>query len=79
MSNQQIGEDEIPEFDFSKSTRGLHYAGPNATFVFPADRVLLDPEIRRVLSEEAVRQGVPLTELVNAMLKSEIEKRNLRA
>jgi len=65
MSKQGLDDEEIPEFDFSKATRGLHYAGPSAALVFPGDRVPLDPEVKQFLAEEAVREGIPLDRLVN--------------
>ena len=77
MSRQKLDGEDIPEFDFSKGKRGLHYAGPNARLIFPSDRILLDPEIKKLLSEEATRDGISLDELVNEMLKREIEQRKL--
>lgn len=73
MNKQELDDTEIPEFDFSKATRGLHYAGPNARFVFPDEQVALDPEVQEFLSKEAAREGIPLDRLVNEMLKKEIE------
>jgi len=57
------------EYDFSKGERGRFYR-PNAVLVPP---VHLDPEVLAFLSARAEARGVSLSELVNALLKKDIE------
>jgi hypothetical protein len=57
------------EYDFSKAERGKFHR-PNATLVPP---VHLDPEVLAFLTARAQARGVTLSELVNTLLKKDIE------
>jgi hypothetical protein len=57
------------EYDFSKAERGRFYR-PDAVLVAP---VHLDPEVLAILTARAVARGMSLSELVNALLKKDIE------
>jgi hypothetical protein len=57
------------EYDFSKAERGKFYR-PGAVLIPP---VHLDPEVLAFLTARAEARGVSLSELVNALLKKEIE------
>jgi predicted HicB family RNase H-like nuclease len=55
--------------DFTKGERGKFYR-KNATFKLP---VYLDAEVERYLTQKAAHKGVELSDLVNQLLKKEIE------
>jgi hypothetical protein len=57
------------EYDFSNAERGRFYR-PDAALVPP---VHLDPEVLAFLTARAKARGVSLSELVNALLKKDIE------
>jgi len=57
------------EYDFSKAERGRFYR-PDAVLNPP---VHLDPEVLAFLTARAEARGISLSELVNALLKKEIE------
>lgn len=57
------------EYDFSRGQRGKFHR-PNAMLNPP---VHLDPEVLAFLTERAAARGVTLNELVNALLKKDIE------
>jgi hypothetical protein len=57
------------EYDFSKAERGRFYR-PDAVLVPP---IRLDPEVLAFLSARAQARGVSLSELVNALLRKDIE------
>lgn len=57
------------EYDFSNGERGKFYR-PNATSSTP---VYLDKKVHSYLSEKAKSKGVEISELVNQMLKYDIE------
>lgn len=57
------------EYDFSKGERGKFYK-PDAEMRLP---IYLDAEVQRYLAERAADKGVPLGEMVNALLKHEIQ------
>jgi hypothetical protein len=57
------------EYDFSKGERGKFYR-PNATLSTP---VYLDKKVLSYLSERAKSKGVEIGELVNQMLKYDID------
>jgi predicted HicB family RNase H-like nuclease len=62
--------DDMPEeIDFSGGERGKFYR-PGATFNLP---VYLDAPVREYLTARAQAKGVPLNELVNQLLKKDIE------
>ena len=56
-------------YDFSKGERGKFFR-PNAELRLP---IYLTPEVQTWLTERAARKGVPLSEMVNSLLKHEIE------
>jgi len=58
------------EYDFSKAERGKFYR-PGARLAPP---VHLDPDVLAVLATRARAQGVSLDELVNRLLKKDIER-----
>ncbi len=57
------------EYDFSKAERGRFYRA-GATLNPP---VHLDPDVLAFLTSRAAARGVSLSELVNALLKKDIE------
>ncbi len=57
------------EYDFSKAERGRFIR--EAAVLAPP--VHLDPEVLAFLSARAAARGVPLNELVNELLKMDIE------
>lgn len=57
------------EYDFSKGTRGKFYR-KDAVLDLP---VYLDPEVRGYLAERAKAKGVEVNQLVNELLKRDIE------
>ena len=57
------------EYDFSKAERGKFYR-PNAVLNPP---IHLDAEILAFLTARAQARGVSLSDLVNALLKKDIE------
>jgi len=57
------------EYDFSKAERGRFYR-PDAVLNPP---VHLDPEVLAFLTARAEARGISLSELVNALLKKDIE------
>ena len=57
------------EYDFSKAARG-RFCRPNAALIPP---VHLDPEVVAFLTARAEARGVSLSELVNVLLKKDIE------
>ena len=57
------------EYEFSTAERGRFYR-PNAVLIPP---VHLDPEVLAFLSARAYARGVSLSDLVNALLKKDIE------
>ena len=58
------------EYDFSTAERGKHYAGPGAVFHIP---VYLQEDVQSFLLEKAQSKGIPLDQLVNDLLKRDIE------
>ena len=58
-----------PEDDFSKGERGKFFKA-NAELRLP---IYLDADIQRYLTERAADKGVPLGEMVNWLLKREIQ------
>lgn len=62
--------DEMPaEIDFSKGTRGKLFK-PGTTLKLP---VYLEPEVEAYLSTRAAARGVDVDQLVNELLKKDIE------
>jgi hypothetical protein len=62
-------DDMKDEYDFSKAERGRFYRKDAAL----APPVHLDPEVLAFLTARAQARGMPLSELVNALLKKDIE------
>jgi len=58
-----------PEYDFSKGQRGKFYQA-GALFKLP---VYLDQDVQSYLTAKAQSKGVELSDLVNDLLKKEIE------
>ena len=56
-------------YDFSKGTRGKFFK-PNAVFRLP---VYLDEKVQDYLTAKADAKGVELSDLVNEMLRKDIE------
>jgi hypothetical protein len=63
-------DDMKREYDFTKAERGKHYAGPDAVFHIP---VYLQEDVQSFLLEKAQSKGIPLNQLVNDLLKRDIE------
>jgi hypothetical protein len=57
------------EYDFSKGERGKFFR-PDSEMRLP---IYLDADIQRYLAERAADKGVPLGEMVNGLLKREIQ------
>jgi hypothetical protein len=64
-----MNENMKDEYDFSKAERGRFYR-KDAVLVPP---VHLEPEVLAFLTARAQARGVPLSELVNELLKKDIE------
>ena len=58
-----------PEYDFSRSERGKFFR-PNAEVRLP---IYLNSDVQTYLTERAAEKGVPLGDMVNTLLKQEIE------
>jgi hypothetical protein len=58
-----------PEYDFSKGERGKFFR-PNAELRLP---IYLSPDVQHYLTERAAQKGIPLGEMVNSLLKQEIQ------
>lgn len=58
-----------PEYDFSKGERGKFFR-PNAELRLP---IYLSADVQAYLAECAAQKGVPLGEMVNTLLKKEIQ------
>ena len=58
-----------PDYDFSKGERGKYFR-PNSELRLP---ICLNADVQTWLAERAARKGVPLGEIVNALLKHEID------
>ena len=58
-----------PEYDIAKGERGKFFR-PDAEIRLP---IYLDTEVQKYLEERAAQKGVPLGEMVNDLLKQEIQ------
>ena len=58
-----------PEYDFSKGERGKFFR-PNAELRLP---IYLNADVQTYLAERAAQKGMPLGEMVNMLLKQEIQ------
>jgi hypothetical protein len=59
-----------PEYDFSKGERGKFFR-PNSELRLP---IYLNADVQAYLAERAAQKGIPLGEMVNMLLKQEIER-----
>ena len=57
-----------PEYDFSQGERGKFFR-PDADMRLP---IYLDADVQSYLAQRAAQKGIPLGEMVNALLKQEI-------
>ena len=67
--NDETNDDMKDEYDFSKGERGRFYR-QDAVLAPP---VHLDAGVLAFLSARAAARGIPLNELVNELLKKDIE------
>ena len=58
-----------PEYDFSKGERGKFFR-PNAELRLP---IYLSPDVQTYLTKRAAEKGIPLGDMVNTLLKQEIQ------
>ncbi len=58
-----------PEYDFAKGERGKFFR-PDADVRLP---IYLDAEVQKYLADRAAQKGIPLNELVNGLLRQEIQ------
>jgi hypothetical protein len=58
-----------PEYDFSKGERGKFFR-PDAELRLP---IYLSADVQAYLAERAAQKGIPLGEMVNTLLKQEIQ------
>jgi len=58
-----------PEYDFSTGERGKFFR-PNAELRLP---IYLSADVQTYLAERAAQKGIPLGEMVNTLLKQEIQ------
>lgn len=58
-----------PEYDFSKGERGKFFR-PNVEVRLP---IYLNADVQAYLAERAAQKGIPLDEMVNTLLKQEIQ------
>jgi hypothetical protein len=58
-----------PEYDFTKGERGKFFR-PDAEIRLP---IYLDADVQTYLVERAAQKGIPLGEMVNALIKQEIQ------
>jgi len=70
MATPASSNDDMPaEIDFSKGTRGKFFR-PNARLSLP---VYLDADVQDYLSARAKARGIDVDQLVNDLLKKDIE------
>jgi hypothetical protein len=58
-----------PEYDFTKGERGKFFR-PNSELRLP---IYLSADLQSYLAERAAQTGIPLGEMVNTLLKREIQ------
>jgi hypothetical protein len=58
-----------PEYDFTKGERGKFFR-PDADMRLP---IYLDSDVQSYLAQRAAQKGIPLSEMVNGLLKQEIQ------
>ena len=70
MGTQASHDDDMPsEIDFSKGARGKFFR-PGAAINLP---VYLEAEVQAYLAERATARGIEVAQLVNELLKKDIE------
>ena len=70
MDTQASHDGDMPgEIDFFKGTRGKFFK-PGATLSLP---VYLEAEVQAYLADRAKARGIEVTQLVNELLKKDIE------
>ncbi len=57
------------EYDFSKSERSRFFR-PNAAMRLP---IYLETEVQDYLEKQAAQKGIPLNEMINGLLKHDIQ------
>lgn len=57
------------EYDFTKGERGKFFR-PNAELHLP---IYLEADVQDYLAEQAARKGISLNEMINALLKQDIQ------
>jgi hypothetical protein len=71
MTARHPNDDELPaEIDFSNAKRGLHYVPDGANVSFPAS---IERGVWEYFSQKAESRGVEVSELLNDVLKRDIE------
>jgi hypothetical protein len=70
METAPSNDDMPAEIDFSKGTRGKFFR-PGARASLP---VYLDAEVQDYLAERARARGIEVSQLVNELLKKDIER-----
>lgn len=70
MNEPTQDDDMPPEIDFSKGVRGLHHIPPEATVFVPAS---IERGVGEYFSGKAEQRGIELSELLNEVLKRDIE------
>jgi hypothetical protein len=58
-----------PEYDFSRGERGKFFR-PEAELRLP---IYLNADVQAYLAERSIQKGIPLGEMVNTLLKQEIQ------
>jgi len=58
-----------PEYDFTEGERGKFFRA-DAEVRLP---IYLEPAVQNYLAERAANKGIPLSEMVNGLLKQEIQ------
>jgi len=58
-----------PEYDFSKGERGKFFR-PDTELRLP---IYLNADVQTYLAKRAAQKGIPLGEMVNSLLKQEIQ------
>ena len=71
MSDQAFEDEKTPsEIDFSKGVRGLHHIPVGAKVFLPAS---IERSVWEYFSTKAEQKGIGLSELLNDVLKRDIE------
>lgn len=71
MAMPDLPDDDLPgEIDFSQAVRGKFHS-PGMTLNLP---IYLDDEVEAQLAQLAQGQGIALADLVNALLRQDLER-----